>query len=729
MERKWLHSLGGIRKKILRFVLASILAMAGVCIASVIWESGRLQRLFEETNEQQRAAVTDQVEIAMDERLTHDLTTSTKLQSYISASMFTDVSDAIQFLWRSTQDLFDDPADNFDEPDMPAAPPDASTDGAPSVQLLCEPGVDLNDPAVAADVALLNNMSDKLVYLYNATEIDSIYIALPSGVMLLVDDHASTKIGPDGAPVPFEMTKRPWYTDAAKQGALCVTDVETDVFTGNAGLMLSMPVFVDGKVAAVVGADLLINNMANYLKLNEGADDFTCIINGQGHVVFSTATQGTFKVAEAHNPVDIRTVQEDLADFIDDATDGLTDPVTIQFDDHIWHLCGSSIADSSWIVINGVDQVVVDSLTHNLSAQFDGLLDEALNTFNSTTTSVTFMLVVLLAIVAGVALIAVYRRSNHIVAPLEKITDKVRSLKGGNLVFEMEDEFRTGDEVEDLAEAFALLSAKLIEHVEEVKRVTASAAQMKAELNVAAAIQSSQLPSTFPPFPERDEFDIYAIMDPAREVGGDFYDFYFIDDDRFAMVIADVSSKGIPASLFMMVSRLLIKSHLQSGESLADALMATNDQLCQNNKAQYFVTVWAAVIDLKTGSGVAANAGHEHPALCRAGGAYELVVYRHSMVLGMMDGIPFREHTFELRPGDTVFVYTDGVPEATDANNELYGNDRMVEALNLDPATDPLTTIERVKDSVEAFVGEAEQFDDITMLCFRYLGPGSTDSQ
>ena len=253
-----------------------------------------------------------------------------------------------------------------------------------------------------------------------------------------------------------------------------------------------------------------------------------------------------------------------------------------------------------------------------------------------------------------------------------------------------------------------------------------SAARIGAELNMATDIQASQLPRLFPAFPHRPEFDVFASMTPAKEVGGDFYDFFLIDDDHIGLVMADVSGKGVPAALFMMVSRVLIKAHLQNGESPGETLKNVNDQLCEGNEAVLFVTVWLAVLEISTGKGVAANAGHEHPALCRAGGEYELVVYRHSPAVAAVEGIPFREHSFRMAPGDSLFVYTDGVPEATDAENQLLGTDRMIKALNKRPDAFPEETLSNVMEGIDAFTAGVEQFDDITMMCLRYNGPADS---
>ena len=260
------------------------------------------------------------------------------------------------------------------------------------------------------------------------------------------------------------------------------------------------------------------------------------------------------------------------------------------------------------------------------------------------------------------------------------------------------------------------------DQMEKYEKEHEAATRMGAELSMATDIQASQLPRLFPAFPNRPEFDVFASMTPAKEVGGDFYDFFLIDDDHIGLVMADVSGKGVPAALFMMVARVLIKSHLQNGESVGEALENVNDQLCESNEAELFVTVWAAVIQISTGKGTAANAGHEHPVLRRADGQYELVLYRHSPAVATLDGIPFKEHSFELHPGDSLFVYTDGVAEATNAQNELFGTDRMLAALNRNPDAEPEEVLSNVMEGINEFVAGAQQFDDITMLCMKYNG-------
>ena len=275
----------------------------------------------------------------------------------------------------------------------------------------------------------------------------------------------------------------------------------------------------------------------------------------------------------------------------------------------------------------------------------------------------------------------------------------------------------------------------VVEYIQIFKSVRLTAEKMQsekekerigAELNVATQIQADMLPRIFPAFPDRNEFNLYASMTPAKEVGGDFYDFFLIDDDHIGLVMADVSGKGVPAALFMVIAKTLIKNRAQMGGGPAEILKFVNEQLCEGNEAELFVTVWLAIIEISTGKGLAANAGHEHPVICRKDGRFELVEYRHSPAVATMEGIRFREHSFEMYPGDKLFVYTDGVAEATDANDELYGTDRMLDALNSDLEASPQEVLENVHKSIREFVGEAPQFDDITMLSFFYSGPDKT---
>ena len=279
-----------------------------------------------------------------------------------------------------------------------------------------------------------------------------------------------------------------------------------------------------------------------------------------------------------------------------------------------------------------------------------------------------------------------------------------------------------------LALFIGAMAEKFARAVRERRALALEKERIGAELALATRIQASALPKVFPPFPDRKEFDVYASMTPAKEVGGDFYDFFMIDSDHLGVVIGDVSGKGVPASLFMMVAMALIRHVSMHETSPAKVLQAVNVEICTRNPEEMFVTVWLAVLEISTGIVTAANAGHEFPAIRRRDGHFELLKDRHGFVVGGMSGVRYREYQVPLQPGEKLFVYTDGVAEATDAAEQMYGTDRMIEALRSCEDGTPEQILDTVHRSVNAFVGLAPQFDDLTMVCLQYNGPAETGS-
>ena len=282
----------------------------------------------------------------------------------------------------------------------------------------------------------------------------------------------------------------------------------------------------------------------------------------------------------------------------------------------------------------------------------------------------------------------------------------------------------TGDEVENLSLVMADMERDLIEHEANLTRITAEKERIGTELALATRIQAAMLPHIFPAFPDRSEFDIYATMEPAKEVGGDFYDFFLIDGDHLCMIIADVSGKGIPAALMMMASKIILDSCAMLGSnSAAEILTRTNEAICSNNREEMFVTVWLGILEISTGRLTAANAGHEYPVLQQSGGGFALYRDRHGFVIGGMEGSRYRDYEIRLSPGDKLFVYTDGVAEAADENDRMFGTDRLLDALNAAPEASAKQLVSNVRRAVDGFVREAPQFDDLTMLCLEYYGP------
>lgn len=280
----------------------------------------------------------------------------------------------------------------------------------------------------------------------------------------------------------------------------------------------------------------------------------------------------------------------------------------------------------------------------------------------------------------------------------------------------------TGDEIEELGEAFNTMLEKLEDYIENLTAVTAEKERIGTELNVATQIQSSMLPCIFPAFPDRNEIDIYASMTPAKEVGGDFYDFFMVDERHLAIVMADVSGKGVPAALFMVIGKTLLKDHTLPGRDLGEVFTEVNNILCESNQNGMFITAFEGVLDLVTGEFRYVNAGHEQPFIYRRDEGYQVYKIRPGFVLAGMEDIKYKEQVLTLDVGDRIFQYTDGVTEATDKDNQLYGMDRLNTVLNQKcQDCDPQQTLELVKADIDSFVGDADQFDDITMLCLAYI--------
>ena len=311
--------------------------------------------------------------------------------------------------------------------------------------------------------------------------------------------------------------------------------------------------------------------------------------------------------------------------------------------------------------------------------------------------------------------------------PLKQISDEAKRFSDENVKAEkkLQETIRNQDEIGHLAVSIDKMEDRIQNYIESITQITAEKERINTELALATRIQADMLPHVFPPFPDRNEFDLYASMDPAREVGGDFYDYFLVDDDHLCMFMADVSGKGVPAALFMMASMILMRNNARLGKSPEQILTDVNAAVCANNREEMFVTVWLCVLEISTGILMAANAGHEYPALMRAGGEFELYKDKHGFVIGGMEGIEYKQYELQINPGDKLFLYTDGVPEATDADKEMFGTERMIRALNEQKDKEPEEVLNGVRRAVDSFVKDAEQFDDLTMLCLAYRGSGA----
>ncbi len=710
--------IGGLQQKLLNLMLIVIAALIAVFVLVNVYQQRSLSRIVEEASVQQQASITAVSEATMEGVLQSTITRTTALQSYIAGDLFGDVKTDVLTLQTLATEIYAH-ADAFSP--HPFAPPDPRNDGVASVQVQHEEGV---DPYASEALGLVANMSEIMLSMFrNSDRLSSCFVATADGCILYVDDRSGSYFDENGEVYHFPVRERPWFQHAAETDELFFTGVELDTYTDIAGLVCVAPVYRNGEFVAAVGADIFLTSIRDYVENTTSDGSFLCVVSDAGQVLFSPMREGTFKPEISDTAPDLRKSENAaLARFVTEALSANTPLETVEVDGKTYYLTGAPMQTVGWTVISAVEKEVTRQPTEALLRNYDEINDGALASFREGTRRSTqsFILLVALLIVLGVgAALFIARR---IVNPIEHMTRRLNSLSDSGSVFEMEKAYRTGDEIEVLAETFASISKKARDYIRQITEITAEKERIGTELALATRIQADMLPNIYPAFPERKEFDIYASMDPAKEVGGDFYDFFLVDDDHLCMLIADVSGKGVPAALFMMASRIILATNAKQGKSPAEILRSTNETICQNNREEMFVTVWLGILELSTGRLTAANAGHEYPVLIAPDGTCELYKDKHGFVIGGMDGVRYKEYELQLQPGARLFLYTDGVPEASNAENELFGTDRMLAALRENPGAAPKDMLTNVRSAVDAFVKDAEQFDDITMLGFEYMG-------
>ncbi len=308
----------------------------------------------------------------------------------------------------------------------------------------------------------------------------------------------------------------------------------------------------------------------------------------------------------------------------------------------------------------------------------------------------------------------------QVVSPIIRVSKEATRFAAENTKGESLGKISSYEELQNLAGSIETMETDMVRYMDNLSAVAAEKERIGTELSLAKNIQENSIPHKFPAFPDRDEFDIYASMDPAKEVGGDFYNYYFIDDDHLALVIGDVSGKGIPASLSMMATNIIMGNRAMMGGTPAEIMYYVNNRICAKNTVGMFVTLWLGILEISTGKLTYTSAGHDDPAVYRRGGTFELIRTKHGLVAGGMADMVYKDYEMQLNEGDKVFLYTDGVPEATDKDNNMYTAARMLEALNIHREETPQQILKGIRSSVDGFVGEAPQFDDITMLCIEY---------
>lgn len=577
-------------------------------------------------------------------------------------------------------------------------PPDAENSGIYSMQrYLATEDIAYED--VADEISLLGNLEHiwAPVIEDNSDLISTIYVGTRTGFHISYDPRSDLGVTEGSAESYYDYFDASWYLDAKEADGPFFTDMYQDAYGRGLTISCVAPFYdANGVFAGSVCMDILVADLhKDLINVDLGEGTFAFLVESNGNVLAPSSS--------AHNALGYRNIlgkenpAQDVAQRIMAGETGVS--LTA---DGIYYAY-TPIADANWKFCVYVPEATI------------------LQPVTEMNDDIVLAILTFLASFAAIILVVFWtaqRFSKKLSEPLITLSKDVETISSGNL--DHQAKVHSNDEIGDLAMGFNNMAHSLKEYIENLTSVTAEKERIGAELDVATHIQSSMLPCIFPAFPGRPEIDIFATMTPAKEVGGDFYDFFMVDDRHLAIVMADVSGKGVPAALFMVIGKTLIKDHSQPDRDLGEVFTEVNNLLCESNSEGLFITAFEGVLDLVTGEFQFVNAGHEMPFISRGGGAFEPHKIRPGFVLAGMEGVCYRAGVLTLEPGDKIFQYTDGVTEATSAQEELYGMTRLQNILTSVADRKPDEILPAVKADIDAFVGAAPQFDDITMLCLEY---------
>ena len=673
---------------------------------------GNIQKLYEEI----RTGAEQTIEEGLYAQDSDSLGVLADMQMEVTDSRLRIVSDAVEQSAEFAERLYASPSKYSNSPYNPVhlskAPETISS------RYMFSAGVK-ETAALNAELKLISNMEEIFapVMRYNSRFIDNLYVGTASGIFYQYTDNNVYREN-------YVVTKRHWYTNSTSSpNKIMWKETEIDSY-GRPCITASMAVKDSkGKVVAVVAADVNFEQlMSNVIGSGLGETGTTFVLGATRDLV---AYSNFMKDVEEHNGL-YNKFENHFANStavlrkIDACAFGDGEAFKAELDGKEIYMTAREIPSTGWLLCTAINAEEIMEPIGKVTEQSDALFADARSKMTGEFKSLLIKAILSFIVITLIIVVIEYYVSRTISKPIIKLTDTVKNTGEGD--FDNKSDIDTRDEIGDLARGFNKMQDNLKLYTENLKAVTAEKERIGAELNVATQIQADMLPRIFPPFPERNEIDIFASMSPAKEVGGDFYDFFLIDENRLALVIADVSGKGVPAALFMVISKTLIKNRAMQGGTPAQILADVNNQLCEGNDAEMFVTCRLGIFDFSTGKLTASNAGHEFPAVCGPDRKFELLKDKHGIVLAAMEGVRYRDYEIQLEPGGSIFVYTDGVPEATNSGCELFGTDRMLESLNRRADQKPEIFIKEVGSDVTGFTGEAPQFDDVTMVGMTWYG-------
>ena len=713
-----------IRYKVVMLVLmVSGIVLGTVCV-SMLFTMNTIRSNTVNTNQTLGSMAAEDARVALSGQAKKNISELARNKADYIEQRFTVTETYVSQIADEMTRIYENPAVY---PDRTVSEPVKENAGILSAQLMYS-SIVKDRVSVAGELAKAANIQDLLHQIVGHDKVTAAaYIATKTGVVIMADGNPQKKFE-DGAekPSPYEAFTRPWYIKAKAEQKQVFTDVMYDVHGGGLAIVCAQPFYKNSEFMGVAGVGSFLSDINGLvMETKIGKTGYAFLVDDKGQVNISPKTEGEV-AADPNHLVDLRTVDnKTLAETVKKMTAGESGIAELTIDGQPMYLAYEPMKTLGWsfAVAISVDEVLAPANKSN--AAITTMAQTASNSIDRDIRRIILMLLILTAAVSGFAVVLGIRWANRLTVPIGELVKRVGDIGNGDLNVDIQ--IQTGDEVEVLAESFNRMTAQLREHIKNLTAVTAEKERIGAELNVATHIQASMLPCIFPAFPDIKEIDIYAAMTPAKEVGGDFYDFFLVDSSHLAVVMADVSGKGVPAALFMVIAKTLIKNHMQLGKTPAEVFTAVNDQLCENNDAGMFVTAFMGVLDFLNGKFVYVNAGHNAPLIQKADGGFEWLKVRPGFVLAGIEGIKYRQAELTLQKGDVFFTYTDGVTEALNPVQALYGDRRLIDILNADAAKslEVKELVHYIQKDVAVFSDGAEQADDITLLALKYLGGDS----
>jgi sigma-B regulation protein RsbU (phosphoserine phosphatase) len=620
--------------------------------------------------------------------------------------------------------------DVFRHPDhyarIPVKEPRKENAGKYVLQLLCPNGSENVDPKTIEIMERLANLGPMMEEMVRGNEgytLD-LYISTPDNVTLAMDNLSDGKFKEDGSIRDYIPSTRPWYKGAVETGGMFISSAVHSYFYDFNEVIFGYPIYVDGELVAVLEASTKLGVIEENMKTrNVGKEGFSVLISKDGQLVCSQREQGELALRDDLSE-DIRTsVNPQLGEMIKHALSGAKDVDIITVDGEQFYAAHAPLETIGWTQFSFASVKEMTEPINNLVKDMEKSTDDTIKDISTDFSKHTVLLILGLLILMLIAILMASKIAKKRVRPIEQMSESVRSFVGENLEFKMQDVYKTGDEIQQLAESFDHMSTKMKEYLDEIIENTAEKERVKAEMEAATQIQKKMLPAVAPDFYGKNGYELFAKMETAKEVGGDLYDFYYLDDDRLVLMIGDVSGKGITAALFMALSKQMIKSQvLLHGGDLVEAMNEANKRLCEESVDAMFVTAWIGVLTLSTGALEFVNAGHVYAAVKRDNGEFVLEEDDHCVLMAGVDFAKYKLNRTTLNAGDVVYLYTDGVTEAHDKDDRLFGEERLLAALNEKADASCQELDEIVRRRVFEFAGETEQYDDITTVCFKYTG-------